>query len=149
MNVTKTKVLTFDETSWKKPVVCTLAKRFDLDFSILKAKVLPRRVGLLVLELSGKAGEFEKAVAFLKEQGVGIQAIEQEILFDEECCTQCGACVGFCPSEALAYKDPESMEVTFEAEHCIGCELCLTACPARALSSSPELAAFEEFSRSH
>jgi L-aspartate semialdehyde sulfurtransferase ferredoxin len=146
---TKTKVLTFDETTWHKPVVSTLAKRFELDFSILKAKVLPRRVGVLVLELSGSDQEMDKAVQYLEQQGVGIESIEQEILYDEDLCTQCGACVGFCPTDALTLKDADSDEVAFVAERCIGCELCLTACPARALKPSEQMATFESYGRTH
>jgi len=143
MTITKTKVLTFEEHIWQKPIVCTLAKQFDLDFSILKAKVLPRRAGLVVLELIGEQAEFDKALTYLREQGVGVQSMEQEIYYHEELCTQCGACVGFCPSEALTIEDRSDMKVIFIADRCIGCEVCLTACPARALTVSPELRSFE------
>ena len=149
MTVTKTKFLTFDETTWHKPVVCTLAKKFDVEFSIMKAKVLPRRVGLLVLELSGEQAAVDQAVDFLEEQGVGILGMEQEILYDQDVCTQCGSCTGFCPSDALTLKEGGENEVIFIPERCIGCELCLIACPAHALSPSTELSEFGNFGRTH
>ncbi|MDP8223357.1 MAG: 4Fe-4S binding protein [Candidatus Lernaella stagnicola] len=139
--ITKVKVLKFDETAWKKPVVCDLARNFDITFSILKARVLPRQEGLLILETQGANGEFVRAVDFLRNiQGVSVFDLEKEILYDNEVCIQCGACTGFCPSGALHIANRLTMEVAFRSEDCIGCELCLTACPSRALTLAEDIA---------
>lgn len=138
--ITKTKVLKFGKESWKKPVVYQLAKNFNISFSILKAKVLPRQEGIMILELSGTKEEYEKGMEYLEKSGVWVGSIEQEILYDENICTMCGACTGFCPSNALHIKDRETMEIAFKHEECIGCELCLVACPSRALSQAEDIA---------
>lgn len=138
--ITKTKVLKFGKESWKKPVVYQLAKEFNISFSILKAKVLPRQEGVMILELSGTKDEFERGMEYLETSGVWVGSIEQEILYDETVCTNCGACTGFCPSNALYIKDRETMEIAFNHEECIGCELCLVACPSRALSQAEDIA---------
>jgi len=143
MTITKTKVLTFDERNYKLPVVCTLAKKYNLDFSILKAKVLPRRAGMVVLEISGDQAMYEAGLKYLEENGVGVHSLEQEIFQDADECTQCGACVGFCPSDALAIDDYSNYRIVFHPDRCIGCEICLTACPARAMKFSSSLVDFE------
>ena len=132
--ITKTKVLKFGKEAWKKPIVCELARNFEITFSILKAKVLPRQEGLMILEISGKNGEYLRAEQYLRSiPGVSVEALEQDIVYDEKRCTHCGACIGFCPSGALHIVDRATMEVGFDPDACIGCEICLDACPVRAL----------------
>jgi len=131
--ITQTKVLKFGKDAWKKPIVYRLVKDFNLTFSILKAKVLPRQEALMVLELSGEKADFEGGLSYLVESGVSVAAIEQEIVHDPDICIQCGACSGFCPTNALHISNRETMEIGFASERCIGCELCLSACPSRAL----------------
>jgi ferredoxin len=46
---------------------------------------------------------------------------------NEERCVHCGACVGQCPTEALAV-DPSTKTVGFDSRRCVACELCLPAC---------------------
>ncbi len=134
-------MLKFEKQAWKKTVVCDLARNFDITFSILKARVLPRQEGLLILEIKGENGEFLRAVDYLHGiQGLSVVDIEKEIYHDENACTQCGACTGFCPSGALYIKNRLTMEVGFRSEDCIGCELCLVACPSRALSLAEDIA---------
>ena len=41
-----------------QPIICQLVKKHDLEFNILKAQILPRREGIIVVELSGMKGEF-------------------------------------------------------------------------------------------
>ncbi len=131
--ITNTKVLKFGKTAWKEPVVCHLTRDFDLTFSILKARVLPRQEGIMILEISGEDENYQKGLDYLEQAGVQVTSIEKEILYDETVCTNCGACTGFCPSNALYMADRLTMEVAFNFDKCIGCELCLHACPSRAL----------------
>lgn len=131
--ITQTKVLKFGKHAWKEPVVCHLSKDYDLTFSILKARVLPRQEGIMILEISGEDEDYQKGLDYLDRAGVVVTSIEKEILYDETNCTDCGACTGFCPSNALHIADRVTMEVAFNYEQCIGCELCLVACPSRAL----------------
>ena len=126
-------VLHFSKQIWDQPVVCQLAKEYDLTFNILKAKVTPKEEGLLVLELTGTDSQYRKGVKFLRDQGVRIQPLSKDVVRNEVKCTDCGACLAVCPTEAFVV-DRETWEVVFDAQKCIGCELCLPACPPRAMS---------------
>jgi ABC-type methionine transport system ATPase subunit len=53
MEYRKKIVLRFSRSTWDKPVVYRLARDFNLEFNILKAIILPKQEGLMVLELAG------------------------------------------------------------------------------------------------
>lgn len=129
-------ILRFPKTEVQKPVVCHLAKDFDLLFNILNAGILPRREGYMVLELSGTRKQFNDGVKFLKSQGVDVQNASREVKRNDETCTQCGACTAVCPTGALAIQRPE-MAVSFDQQKCSVCELCVPACPTRAMTVRP------------
>lgn len=124
--------LRFPPNVVNEPVVCTLAKKYDLEFNILKATIYPRKEGLVVMELSGHRKNFNEGIRYMKGLGMKVESIGQDIKRDEETCFQCGACTAVCPTGALYVKRP-SMEVLFEKDRCSGCELCVPACPARAM----------------
>lgn len=136
-------ILRFPQTEVQKPIVCYLARDFDLTFNILNAAVLPRREGVMVLELSGERKNFKKGVSYLKSQGVDVQNASQEVGRDDRRCTHCGACTAVCPTGALQIHRPE-MNVEFNKDKCSVCELCVTACPTRAMQVRPAAQAFFE-----
>ncbi len=115
-----------------EPIVCNLAKKFDLSFNILKATIYPRQEGLVVIELSGHRKNFQDGINYLKGLGMKVENIQHDVNRDEEKCYQCGACTAVCPTGALYIKRPE-MEVLFDTGKCSGCELCVVVCPARAM----------------
>lgn len=117
-------------------MVCYLAKDYDLTFNILNARVLPRKEGVLVLELSGTKKNFNEGLKYLKRQGVDVQNASQEITRNEDKCTHCGSCTAVCPTGALHVERPE-MSVAFDLQKCSVCELCVTACPPHAMKSRP------------
>lgn len=125
-------ILRFPKTEVQKPIVCTLARQFDLVFNILNAGILPRKEGYMVLELSGSRKNFKEGVQYLKSQGVGVQNASQEVKRDDTICTHCGACTAVCPTGALAVERPE-MTVNFDQKKCSVCELCVRACPPKAM----------------
>lgn len=129
-------ILRFSQKVAQKPIVCYLAKRFDLTFNILNATVLPRKEGVMVLELSGERKLFREGVNYLKAQGVRVQNADQEIKRHKTKCTACGACTAVCPTGALYIQRPE-MSVDFDQKKCSLCELCIPACPSRAMSVRP------------
>jgi ferredoxin len=129
-------ILRFPKTEVQKPIVCHLARDYDLMFNILNATVLPRKEGIMVLELSGAKKDFKAGVRYLKNQGVAVQNASQEVERDETVCTHCGACTAVCPTGALAVQRPE-MTVAFNQQRCSVCELCVTACPPRAMKIKP------------
>lgn len=129
-------ILRFPQTEVQKPIVCQLARAYDLTFNILNAAVLPRKEGIMVLELSGNKKNFRDGVKYLKDQNVHVQNADQEVKRSKKKCTHCGACTAVCPTGALAVQRPE-MSVEFDQQKCSVCELCVPACPTRAMSIRP------------
>ena len=129
-------ILRFPQEVVHKPIVCGLVRHFDLTFNILNATVLPRKEGILVLELSGNRKNFKEGVKYLEYEGVSVQKAEQEIKRIKKKCTHCGACTAVCPTGALSIQRPD-MHVRFNQNKCSVCELCVPACPTRAMEVQP------------
>jgi ferredoxin len=125
-------VLHFPHEQVDKPIVSRLVRDYGLDFNILKASITPREEGLLVLELAGDEADYERGMLYLRECGVSVQPLSQDIRRNEERCTHCGACLAVCPTSALEL-DPATMRVEFDEDECVACELCVKACPPRAM----------------
>lgn len=132
MAVTKRVVLHFPRSLVDQPIMCRLAREFNIDFNILKASVTPKEEGLLVVELTGKAKDYKLGVKYLEESGVQLQPLSQDVIRNENRCTHCGACVVLCPTKALIV-DPATRKVNFVHEKCIACGICVTSCPPRAM----------------
>jgi ferredoxin len=130
--IAKRIVLHFPTRLVDQPIVYKLVKEFDLQFNILKAYVTPQEEGLMVVELSGKREDFDKGIEYLKSCGVRIQSLSQDVIRNENKCTNCGVCVPICPTEALVV-DPQTRKVSFHNKKCIACELCVKICPPRAM----------------
>ncbi len=125
-------ILRFGKREVQEPIVCNLTRDHDLIFNILNATILPRKEGIMVLELSGSKKNFREGVKYLKNKGVRVENASQEISRDKIKCTHCGACTAVCPTGALYIERPE-MSVKFEQKKCSICELCVPACPTRAM----------------
>lgn len=119
----------------ERPIIYELVKRYDLMLNILKARIFPRREGVLVLELSGEKENFDNGIRYLKGLGLVVEPLAKSVSQNKEKCVHCGACIAFCPTSSL-YIDKESWKVLFEPERCNGCELCVSACPVRAMEVS-------------
>jgi len=132
MAISKKIVLKFPGSLVERPIVYRLIKDYDLEFSILKASIAPNEEGLLVLELKGERQNYKKGIEYLKSIGVEIQPLSQDVTRNESRCTDCGACVISCPTDAFEV-DPKTREVKFISEKCIACELCIKICPPRAM----------------
>jgi len=127
-----TKVLRFTKKTWNQPIVCKLASEYGLTFNILKAFILPRQEGRMVLEIIGDKGQCKKGLQYLRQCGVRVEPIERGIEREETLCVHCGACTGLCPTRAL-FIDRPSMRVQFDPTLCIACGWCTKGCPTRAL----------------
>jgi ferredoxin len=125
-------VLHFPKSEVGKPIVCHLAVDYGLTFNILKATILPQTEGVMVLELSGDKKDFNQGVRFLKEHGIQVTPVGQDINRNNTKCTHCGACTAVCPTGALSINRPE-MSVVFNHKKCSVCGLCVPACPTRAM----------------
>ncbi len=134
-------ILRFPKTEVEKPIVCHLAKDYDLTFNILNASIFPRKEGIMVLELYGSKKNYKEGIKYLKEQGVHVQNASQEIKRVTKKCTHCGSCTAVCPTGALSVHRPE-MSVDFNQKKCSVCELCVPACPTRAMEIRPTNKAF-------
>ncbi len=105
-------VLQFQKTEVEKPIVCFLASDFNLKFNILKATILPRKEGVMVMELSGKRKDFNKGVQYLKGNGVHVHPVGQEIKRNRTICTHCGACVTICPTTRLIFSSSAAIRLS-------------------------------------
>ena len=125
-------VLHFPTRLVDQPIIYKLVKEYDLVLNVLKASIMPNEEGRMVLELSGTRDNYDKGIKFLQTTGVKIQSLGQDIIRNDERCTQCGACVTVCPSGALVV-DHKNRMVKFDSAECTACELCVLACPPRAM----------------
>jgi L-aspartate semialdehyde sulfurtransferase ferredoxin len=116
----------------QQPVIYQLVKQYDLVFNILKARIFPRREGVIVLELSGLKENFDSGINFLKKMGLKVEPLSKSVSQNINRCVHCGACTAFCPTGALSF-EKQSQQVLFDPENCSGCELCVSACPVRAM----------------
>ncbi|MEW5722123.1 MAG: NIL domain-containing protein [Thermodesulfobacteriota bacterium] len=127
--------LRFPKTVADKPVVCNLSRQFDLTFNIFQAVIFPRKEGIMVLELSGHRKNFSSGVRYLKDLGIKVESVGQDVRRNEEVCYQCGLCTSVCPTGALSISRPEQA-VVFDPEKCSACEHCVAVCPPRAMQVS-------------
>lgn len=125
-------VLRFPPQIVDKPLIYNLVKNYDLMISIIKANINPFKEGSMVVELEGEAENYNQGLDFLREQGVRIEHLSEDIVRNIERCTHCGACTSSCPTGALHINRP-SMEVALDDEKCIVCGVCLKTCPVRAI----------------
>ncbi len=125
-------MLHFPRSLVDQAIMCRLVREFNLDFNILKASVTPKEEGLLVVELSGAKTDYEQAMKYLKDTGVEVQPLSQDVVRNETRCIHCGACVVLCPTNALAV-EPVTRTVNFKHTKCIACGICVPACPLRAM----------------
>jgi ABC-type methionine transport system ATPase subunit len=75
---TKRIKLTFPQDLIKEPLIFTMAKKFDVMPNIRRAKVT-ESLGEVVLELEGTEKNLEGGIAYLKERGVKVEAVQGEL----------------------------------------------------------------------
>jgi ferredoxin len=125
-------VLEFPKQLVEQPITYRLIKEYDIEVNILKAKVTPDEEGRLMVEFKAKKSQIEEAISFLKDLGVKVIPLAQDIIFKEDKCTHCTYCVSLCPTGAFSVKRPQ-MEVNFDKDLCILCEQCVNICPYKAI----------------
>jgi ABC-type methionine transport system ATPase subunit len=71
--------LTFPHDRIPDPVMCEIAKKFDVTYSIRRANVEPE-AGWMDLEFTGEEAEITRVVEFLQTRGVRVDPIEGDII---------------------------------------------------------------------
>ena len=89
----------------QQPVIYLLAQKHNLVFNILKARIFPRREGVIVLELSGQKEDFDRGIRFLKDMGLKVESLSKSVCQNVDKCVHCGSCTGFCPTGALYFEE--------------------------------------------
>jgi NAD-dependent dihydropyrimidine dehydrogenase PreA subunit len=125
--LSKRVIFTFSPQNVEKPVTYQLIKDYGLWVNILQAKFEPGLGGKLVLELKGENEQIEEGLNFVRQIGVRIELLEQEVIWDEKKC-----CVSICPTGVLSL-DKETFKLKFDYEKCIVCGNCVEACPLQAI----------------
>lgn len=129
--------LSYSPEAAGNPVMCNLAKKFDVTFNILKARFSIRKEGHLIVELTGQKPDFDQGVTFLQNQGITVNKVSQKISRDEESCLHCGVCTALCATGAL-WVDPQTRKVNFDSDKCSACGLCTKICPVQAMHVEEE-----------
>ena len=125
-------VLHFPPQLIDEPIISETVKNYELDFNILRAEISPQREGIMVIGFTGEDKQVEAAIKNLKKRGVIVESMAQGVVRNEAKCTECGACVTICPTQAL-YIDLDTRHIYFDADKCIACEACVPVCPPRAM----------------
>lgn len=125
-------VLNFPPHLIDLPMTYRLIRDYDLTVNILRAHIAPNEWGRMVLDVSGRAEDLARGLAYLAESGVGVEPLDKEVSWLAERCIHCTACIAPCPTHALAL-ERRSMLVSFDRELCIACELCLNVCAYQAI----------------
>lgn len=71
--------LTFPKNLVKEPLVCLMAKKFDILFNI-RGSTVTAEMGLVALEIDGERAEVDKAIKWLKDKGVIVEPIEKNVI---------------------------------------------------------------------
>jgi hypothetical protein len=71
--------LTFPRERIAEPVMCEIARQFDVVYSIRRANVEPE-AGWMDLEITGEEGEIERVVEYLQSRGLRVDPIEGDIV---------------------------------------------------------------------
>ena len=71
--------LIFPQNLIKEPVIHRMSKQFDVVFNLRRAKIT-EKVGEIVLELEGEADILNRAVDWLKKQGLKVEPITRDTL---------------------------------------------------------------------
>lgn len=123
-------VLRFGSETADQPIIYRLVKDYDLVVNIVKASINTHKEGTMVLELTGD--RYTDGVEYLRNQGITVHPLAQEVVRNNNRCTQCGACTVHCPTKALYIQRP-SMEVKFNEDECVVCLSCVKVCPVKAM----------------
>lgn len=125
-------ILRFPPEVTEKPITYHLVKDFGLKVNILRAKIVPDEEGKLLMEIEAPEQDLERALEFVRAEGVDVQPLSRQVVWDGQRCIHCGACTAVCGPGALSI-DRRTWLVTFDPQRCVACELCVSACPVKVM----------------
>ncbi len=130
-------ILNFPSDMVEKPVISNLVRLYDINFSILEARITPRKEGFMTMEICGEEDKCRQGIAYLKERGIKISDPAQKIFRDKEICVNCGVCTAICPNGSLSM-DKIKHTIVHDTERCSACGLCVRICPVHAMQLEVE-----------
>ncbi|HVF10348.1 MAG TPA: NIL domain-containing protein [Abditibacteriaceae bacterium] len=71
--------LTFPRERIADPVICEVAKKFEVTFSIRRANV-EAEAGWMDLQLDGSEAEINRVIDYLQNRGVRVDPVEGDII---------------------------------------------------------------------
>ncbi len=71
--------LTYPPALVKEPIIYLLGKKFDVITNIRGANI-SNEMGLVALEIEGSQSEIDRAVAWLRAQGITVEPIEKNVI---------------------------------------------------------------------
>jgi ABC-type methionine transport system ATPase subunit len=71
--------LTFPREAIPEPIMCEVAKKFDVVYSIRRANV-EAGTGWMDLQLEGSDDEIERVIKYLESRGLRVDPIEGDII---------------------------------------------------------------------
>jgi ferredoxin len=105
-----------------------------VEVNILQAHVTPEEAGRMFTIFKGERPDVNGALDYLRKNEVQTILPVKNLVWDEELCVHCGACVGQCLSAAF-HTDAATGRTAFDADRCLACELCIPACSFGAVES--------------
>ncbi|MFH1403562.1 MAG: 4Fe-4S binding protein [Candidatus Altiarchaeota archaeon] len=123
-------VIKYSPENTKEPVLADAILSTKVKVNILTAR-LDSEEGVMILEVLGDSKDARKIVSHLRKHGLLVEKLDGNVLKDDDCCVDCGLCVGVCPTDAIIMHD-KLMEL--DNRKCILCRACVEVCPVKALS---------------
>ena len=120
-------ILNFPKSKIDRPVISNVIRKMEVEVNILQAHITPEEDGHMFAIFSGSKGAVDGAFEYLKKNEVRVILPTRNLVWDEEKCVHCTACVGQCPSAAFTV-EPETLRVVYNANRCIACKLCIPSC---------------------
>ena len=124
-------ILYFPKTLVDAPLISRVIRQFDVEVNILQASITQAEDGRMFALFRGTLPAIEQSLQFLRDEQIRVILPPRNLLWDEELCVHCGACVGQCFAGALSLDD--AFRLQLDDGRCRACELCVAACSYGAL----------------
>jgi ferredoxin len=135
--VQKSVIFHFPADLYDKPIVSQLVRDWNVEVNILQAAITPQERGHMFAIVDGEEQVLDSALSHIEGLGVTTVLPVQNLVWDEEKCVHCGACVGLCRPKAFSHH-PDTGRVVFDSSRCIACDRCIPACAYGAVESIRE-----------